>query len=87
MYLFEIISTLTFLMTDMLSSLYNIKKKRKNKFIIMFFSEKIEQMLKEVLRVCQSENLAIHCHDTNGMAIDNIAQSLEVWCSETYFYK
>jgi len=40
--------------------------------------DKIEQMLKEVLRVCQAENLAIHCHDTNGMAIDNIAQSLEM---------
>jgi len=35
-------------------------------------------MLEEVLRVCGSEKLAIHCHDTNERAIDNISKSLDV---------
>lgn len=40
--------------------------------------EKIEAMLNEVLKVCQPTRLAIHCHDTNGKAIENIAKSLEL---------
>ena len=43
----------------------------------LYFAEKIENMLREVLRVCGSDQLAIHCHDTNGRAVENIAKSLE----------
>ncbi|XP_066934946.1 hydroxymethylglutaryl-CoA lyase, mitochondrial-like [Clytia hemisphaerica] len=40
--------------------------------------ESIERMLGEVLAVCRPEVLAIHCHDTNGKAVQNIAKSLDL---------
>jgi len=38
----------------------------------------IKAMLEEVLKVLPAEVLAVHCHDTYGQALVNIATAIEV---------